>query len=253
MKQLNNWLSANKTSLNVEKTELVFFKSPRKVLSNEIKIKLTGKRLYPSNSVKYLGVRIDKFLHWHDQVNNIAVKLNRANALLLKIRNYVNMKTLRNIYYTIFDSHLTYSCIVWAQNNNAVNRLIILQKKAIHIMNFKDQLFHSSPLFSENNILKFTDKITLENILFVNKSINRQVPPIFYDWFTFSGDLHRYETCWTVTDHLNIPTFWTQKYDRFSTRASTIYSWNSMQNLSLKNSTSKDIKYFLTKHFIEKY
>ena len=63
MKQLNNWLSANKISLNVEKTELVIFKSPRKVLSDEIKIKLTGKRLYPSNSVKYLGVRIDKFLN----------------------------------------------------------------------------------------------------------------------------------------------------------------------------------------------
>ena len=95
-------------------------------------------------------------------------------------------------------------------------------------------------------------------LLFVNKSINRQVPPIFYDWFTFSGDLHRYETCWSVTDHLNIPTFRTQKYGRFSIRASTIYSWNSMQNLliknlSLKNSTSKKIKYFLTKHFIEKY
>ena len=146
MEQLNNWLSANKISLNVEKTELVIFKSPRKVLSDEIKIKLTGKRLYPSNSVKYLGVRIDKFLHWHDQVNNIAVKLNRANALLLKIRNYVNMKTLRNIYCTIFNSHLTYSYIVWAQNNNAVNRFIILQTKALRIMNFKDQLFHSSSL-----------------------------------------------------------------------------------------------------------
>ena len=81
MKHLNNWLSSNKISLNVEKTEQVISKSPRKVLSDEIKIKLTGKRLYPSNSVKYLGVRIDKFLHWHDQVNNIAVKLNRANAL----------------------------------------------------------------------------------------------------------------------------------------------------------------------------
>ena len=178
---MNNWLSANKISLTVEKTELVIFKSPTKVLSDEIKIKLTGKRLYPSNSVKYLGVRIEKFLHWHDQVNNIAVKLNRANALLLKIRNYVNMKTLRNIYDTIFDSHLTYSCIVWGQNINAVNRLIILQNNALCIMNFKDQLFHSCPLFPENNILKFIDKITLENILFVNKSINRQVPPIFYD------------------------------------------------------------------------
>ena len=90
-KQLNIWLSANKVSLNVEKIELVIFKSPRKVLSDEIKIKLCGKKLYLSNSVKCLGVRIDKFLHWHDQVNNIAVKLNKSNALLLKKRNYVKM------------------------------------------------------------------------------------------------------------------------------------------------------------------
>ena len=82
------------------------------------------------------------------------------------------------------------------------------------------------------------------------------MPPIFYDWFTFSRDLHRYETCWSVTDHLNIATFRTQKYGCFSIRASTIYSWNSMQNLllkdlSLKNLTSKKIKYFLTKHVIK--
>ena len=224
MKQLNNWLSASKTSLNVEKTKLVFFKSPRKTLSDEIKIKLSGKRLYLSNLVKYIGVRIDKFLHWHNQKNNITMKLNRAKALLLKIRNYVNLKTLRNVYYAIFDSHLTYSCIVWTQKINTVNRLIIIQKKALRIINFKDQLFHSTPLFSENNILKFIDKITLENILFFNKSINRQVPPIFYDWFTFSGNLYRCETCWFVTDHLIMPTFWTQMHGRFSRRASTIYS-----------------------------
>ena len=115
---ISNWLSANKISLNEEKNELVIFKSPRKVLLDEIKIKLCGKLLYPSNSIKYLGIKIDRFLHWHDQVNSIAVKLNpllRANALLLKIRNYVNMKTLRNIYFAIFDSHLSYSCIVWAK------------------------------------------------------------------------------------------------------------------------------------------
>ena len=123
-------------------------------------------------------------------MNNIAVKLNRANGLLLKIRDYVKMKTLRKIYLAIFDSHLTYSCIGWAQNINTVNRTIILQKKALRIMNFKAQLFHSNTLFSENNILKFSDKITLENILSVNKSINRQAPSIFSDWFTFAGDLH---------------------------------------------------------------
>ena len=45
MKHLNNCLSANKISLNVEKTELAIFKSPSKVLLDEIKIKLSGKRL----------------------------------------------------------------------------------------------------------------------------------------------------------------------------------------------------------------
>ena len=36
MKQFNNCLSANKISLNEEKTKLVVFKSPRNVLSDEI-------------------------------------------------------------------------------------------------------------------------------------------------------------------------------------------------------------------------
>ena len=85
-------MSANKISLNVEKTELVILKSIRKVLPDEIKSKLSGKTLHPSNSEKYLGLRVDRFLHWYGQVNSIAVKLNRANALLLKIGNYVNMK-----------------------------------------------------------------------------------------------------------------------------------------------------------------
>ena len=68
-----------------------------------MKVKLSRKRLYPSKSIKYLGIKIDRFLHWNDQVNNIAVKLNRANALLLlKIGNYVKMKTLRNIYFAIY-------------------------------------------------------------------------------------------------------------------------------------------------------
>ena len=125
-------------------------------------------------------------------------------------------------------------------------------------MNFKDQLFHLSLLFSSDNILKFGVKITLENILFASKSINRQVSSIFYDWFVFSGNLHRYETCWPVTNHFNIPTFRTQRYGRFSIRASAVPSWNYTQdmlklNLSLKNSTPKSVKYLLTKYFIESY
>ena len=41
---LVNWLNANKTSLNVNKTEIVIFKSKQKKFEGDLKMKLCGKR-----------------------------------------------------------------------------------------------------------------------------------------------------------------------------------------------------------------
>ena len=48
MKELNNWLNANKIS-HVEKIELVIFKSPKNLMPDEIKVKLCGNMVYPTN------------------------------------------------------------------------------------------------------------------------------------------------------------------------------------------------------------
>ena len=98
LKHLLNWLNANKISLNVKNTEMIIFKSKRKKLEADLKIKLCGKRLYPTESVKYLGVKIDANLTWQHHVNDLSTKLNRANALLFKMRKYVSLKILRSIY-----------------------------------------------------------------------------------------------------------------------------------------------------------
>ena len=52
------------------------------------------KRLYPTDSVKYLEVKIDSKLNWKSLVNTIATKLNQANAMLYKVRNSVNANIL---------------------------------------------------------------------------------------------------------------------------------------------------------------
>lgn len=70
--------------------------------------------------------------------------------------------------------------------------------KALQIANFKDELFYSNPLFSTFNIMKFDNKVILENILFVSQSIKRLVPWLIYDWLSFSQNLHRYEICWSI-------------------------------------------------------
>ena len=57
--------------------------------------------------------------------------------------------------------------------------------KALRIMNFQSRDFHLIPLFRSNHILKLEGKIFIENILFINKSFNNLLPPIFNSWFTF--------------------------------------------------------------------
>ena len=69
---------------------------------------LVGKDSIPLNLRNILVLKTDENLKRKDQTHDIATKLNRANALLLKIRNYVTFKTLRAIYFAIFDSHINY-------------------------------------------------------------------------------------------------------------------------------------------------
>ena len=65
-------------------TEIVIFKSKQKKFDGDLKIKLCGKRLYLTKSFKYLGVKSDTNLSWQNHVNDLSIKLNRANALLFK-------------------------------------------------------------------------------------------------------------------------------------------------------------------------
>ena len=94
----------------------------------DLKLKLNDKRIYPTKLVKYLGIKVDESLTWIDHINDIVTKLNKANAMLFKVREFVNTNILKSIYYPIFDCRLSYVNTVWGQNRNSMNGLIILQK-----------------------------------------------------------------------------------------------------------------------------
>ena len=92
---------------------MVIFKSKQKKFEGDLKIKLCGKKLYPTESVKYLAVKIDTNLSWQYRIDDLSIKLNRANALHFKMRKTVSHKILRSIYFANFDSYLSYCCLVW--------------------------------------------------------------------------------------------------------------------------------------------
>ena len=115
---------------------------------------------------------------------------------------YVSLKILKSIYFAIFDCYLSYCCLVWAQNSSSIQLIVVLQKGKIRIINFQVRNYRTSPLFKQSSILKFEDKICLENILFVSKFQNNLSLSVFNSGFVFSSDQHSYETSSSTQDIL---------------------------------------------------
>ena len=143
------------------------------------------------------------------------------------------------------------------KNLHFLNRIIILQKKALRIINFQCRDSHSSPLFRSNNIPKLEDKTLIENIIFINKSFNNLLPPIFKSWFNFCSDLHNYHTVSSTVDKIFKPSYRTDSYGKNSITLRAINSWNKTQyqfsDLSLKKFSRTKIKSLLFKKCIGKY
>ena len=129
---------------------------------------MDGKKLYPSKYVKYLGVLIDSHLTFSYHMNSISTKLSRAIGLLSKIRHCVKKDTLRSIYVGIFSSILTYASQIWGQiKSRHFIRLVILQNKAIKIINFVNFRDPVTPLYKAMKIIKLSDNIRINIFLFV--------------------------------------------------------------------------------------
>ena len=144
------------------------------------------------------------------------------------------MTTDINLRECNFDSYLSYCCLAWARNFGTIQWIVILQKEAIRIINFQPKNFHASPLFKQNSILKFQDKICLENILFIRKSLINLSPSIFNTWFSFFSDQHNYETSSSTQGNLIKLFYKTNKYGKYLITVCAIESWNKIQK-QLKN------------------
>ena len=111
---------------------------------------------------------------------------------------------------------------------------------------------HSSPLFKKISILKFSDKVNLENTLFVSTSISNLLPSLFNNWFLFSSDQHNYETSWSSLDNLHKPSYKTNTY----IDVSAINAWNNSQKflkISLRHLSPKKIKKNLSDAYFANY
>ena len=114
---------------------------------------------------------------------------------MLSFSKWENKLVFKYIFEHIFLQNTSGDCfcLVWAQNVSTIQRILILQKRAVRIVHFQSRNSHTSPLFKQSSILKFQDEICLENTLFVSRSLNNLSSSVFNTRFSFSSDQHNYE------------------------------------------------------------
>ena len=107
---VKEWLTANKLSINVTKTEYMLIASKHKIanLVNPLNIKLGDETINRVTASKSLGMYLDEDLSWNEHVDYIARKISSAVGGLKQVRPFVTQETLLTIYKSLILPHFDY-------------------------------------------------------------------------------------------------------------------------------------------------
>ena len=249
LKNVTDWIKANKLSLNLQKTNYMLFSN--KINSLPGAIIFDNAALVNVSTTKFLGVFIDEKLSWKTHIDNICKTISRNIGIINKLKYFLPSRTLLTLYHTLILPYINYGIIAWGcAIQTQLNRILLLQKKALRII-FQTQFrSHTDILFFENNILKVKDIYVFQLGQFMFKLSKDDLPAIFSDMFCKNASVHNYPTRQRNCYHLPLTrTLFAQNSFVF---AGCAY-WNSLPNDIKEAPSLSNFKRKLRKTLISQY
>jgi len=197
LEAIANWFSANRLSLNLEKTNFILFRCHKKICPpcNSQNLSINGTTISQVDTTKFLGVHIDEHLTWREHIRNISAKIAKNVGILQRI-SYVIPPSIRlKLYYSLVYPYLSYCNLIWASTyKSRLHKLVILQKRAVRAIAGISYRTHTSPTFLEFKLLKFHQIKIYQIGVFMYRYANGSLPPVFKGYFQQGSDLHPYFT-----------------------------------------------------------
>ena len=142
---LSNYMTSNKLHINMSKCCFIEFKQTKNDITDEHEhddIIIDDHELIlndmPIKKVKYtkfLGVTIDEELNWNQHFTELKRKLYHSLSTLNRIKHCVPDNLHKDLYFTLFESHLGYGISVWGGSpQSKLDVIHKIQKKVIRIM-----------------------------------------------------------------------------------------------------------------------
>ena len=216
LSELSNYMTTNLLHINLSKCCHIVFKPKTKVVDQpypELDLKINGISIKRVDSAVFLGATIDENLSWDKHITQMKRKLYHATATLSYLRKYVPHETRKDLYHTLFESHLTYSISSWGEvSKTKLEPIHRIQKKVLRIL-FGDleayklkfmtsartrplehQLLgeefykreHTKPIFKNENILTVSNLYSLHCFMETFKILKYHSPISLFNQFTVS-------------------------------------------------------------------
>ena len=135
---------------------------------------------------KYVSVLIDSKLSWTHDITYISIKISKSISILAGLRHFVPSSTLLNISCSLVQPYLSYGIAVWGQAAPTnLEKILILQKRALRLIHFKPFRFHAVPL---NFLYSKTICLIMHDVS------NNVTPPNVSKLFTYSSKVHHHNT-----------------------------------------------------------
>ena len=199
--KLLQWIRANKLSINLQKTKCMLFSNSVENLPRNIILENTVIEVVPT--INFLGLTIDNRLSWKPHVDNICRIISRNIGVINKVKFYFPTSTLLMLYSTLILPYLNYGIIAWGNTHSTyLDRILLLQKKALRVICNVSWRSHTDELFFENNILKIHDLYFHHLGQFMYKLNNNSLPLVFDAMFHTNKTIHKYPTRQSNEFHL---------------------------------------------------
>ena len=209
--KVKEWCDINKLSINMTKTNFMIVKSKRKrdaPINIEIKGKDGESRLLErKNCIKYLGVMIDDSICWKHHIPYICSRIVPNTVIISKLRHYLSIKQLTQIYYNLIYPYISYAIIAWGSAYKTNIQKVQTKQNHIARMIFFATLY-GKETESAKPFLNLLDIPTVQNVFqlhvlkFMHSWHNGILPGIFKDMFKYAKSVHNYNTRYASNENL---------------------------------------------------
>jgi len=187
---ISKWFQINKLSLNTNKTFFQYYSVSGQTVN--IRVNINNTDIKHSETVKYLGMFIDTDLKWKSHIDHIAATISRNIGIMNRSRFFLGREHLSLLYNSLVLPYLNYCCLIWGHSSQSLtNKLSILQKKAMRIIDNQSRIAHSNPIFVKLKLLKLKDIAKQQSIILMHSVITQQAPTLIRSIFNLSPANHR--------------------------------------------------------------